>query len=62
MVSGRLSARAILSPPLKPPQVIILAVFFSKSLNWERITIGIETPIYLDRTTRKIVLSIVMHN
>ena len=55
--SGRLRARAILSPPLKPPQVIILAVFSSKSLNLERKTIGTDTPMYLDRTTKTIVIT-----
>ena len=56
MSSGKLRARAILSPPLKPPHVIILAVFSSKSLNRDSIAIGIDTPIYLERTTRNIVI------
>ena len=50
MSSGKLRARAILSPPLKPPHVIILAVFSSKSLNRDSIAIGTDTPIYLERT------------
>ena len=57
MSSGKLRARAILSPPLKPPHVIILAVFSSKFLNRDSITTGIDTPIYLERTTRNIVIT-----
>ena len=57
MSSGKLRASAILSPPLKPPQVIIFAVFSSKLLILDRIKIGILTPIYLARTTRNITMT-----
>ena len=56
ILSGRLRASAILNPPLRPPHVIIFAVFFSKSLNWDRITTGIETPTYLEATTKTITI------
>ena len=56
-VSGKLRAKAILKPPRRPPQVMIIAVFFSKVLKNDRILIGINTPIPLDKTTTIIVIT-----
>ena len=55
--SGKFKARAILSPPRNPPQVIINAVFFSKLFFNESNLIGIKTPVQRDKTTNKIMIS-----
>ena len=53
--SGKFKAKATLNPPLKPPQVIIKAVFFSKDFLIERSKIGSFTPINLDKTQINII-------